>query len=136
MPLMQWTDKLSVGVRQFDEEHKRLVGMINDLFDGMQAGKAQDVLGKILDGLVTYTRTHFANEERYFQQHRYPEGATHKAEHDALTQQVVDVQAKYRAGASTVLTLDVMKFLKSWLVNHIQGTDKKYGPFLAAKGVR
>ena len=84
MPLMEWNDKLSVGVAQFDNEHKKLVAMVNELFDAVQGGHGKEALGKILDGLIAYTKTHFANEERYFQQHGYADYAQHKAEHDAL----------------------------------------------------
>jgi hemerythrin len=136
MPLMQWNDKLSVGIKQFDTEHQKLIGLVNDLFDGIEAGKGKDVLGRILDGLISYTQTHFANEERYMVEHKYPGLAAHKAEHVALANQVVAVQAKYKAGASAVLTLEVMSFLKGWLLKHIQGTDKQYGPFLNGKGLK
>lgn len=89
MPLMEWNEKLSVGVQQFDSEHKKLVGMVNDLFDAVQAGRGKDILGPILDGLIGYTKTHFANEERYMTQHGFPGLAAHKAEHDALAKQVL-----------------------------------------------
>ena len=136
MPMMEWNDRLSVGITQFDNEHKRLVGMVNDLFDAVTAGRAKDVLGRILDGLITYTKTHFANEERYMTQHNYPGLAAHKAEHEALAKQVLEVQKKFHTGATAVLGMEVLSFLKSWLVKHIQGTDKNYGPFLNAKGLK
>ena len=120
MPLMEWNEKLSVGITQFDNEHKVLVGMVNDLFDG----------------LINYTKTHFANEERFMTLHKYPNFEAHKAEHDALAKQVLDVQAKYKSGASAALSMEVMNFLKNWLVKHIMGTDKTYGPFLNSKGVK
>lgn len=136
MPLMEWSEKLSVGVQQFDSEHKKLVGMVNDLFDAVQAGRGKDILGPILDGLIGYTKTHFANEERYMTQHGFPALAAHKAEHDALTKQVVEVEKKFRAGATAVLSLEVMNFLKNWLVKHILGTDKGYTAFLNGKGIK
>jgi hemerythrin len=136
MPLMEWTEKLSVGVTQFDQEHQKLVGMVNDLFDAVQAGKGKDRLGPILDGLITYTKTHFANEERYMTEHNYPNLKAHKAEHDALAKQVLAVQAKFQAGATAALSMEVMNFLKNWLVKHILGTDKTYGPFLNSKGIK
>ena len=55
MPLMNWTDKLSVGVAVIDDDHKKLVGMVNELYDAMQSGRGKDSLGRILDGLVQYT---------------------------------------------------------------------------------
>ena len=136
MPLMEWSEKLSVGIAQFDGEHKKLVGMVNNLFDAVQAGRGKDVLGPILDGLITYTKTHFANEERYMSQHAFPELAAHKNEHEALTRQVMDVEKKFKAGATAVLSMEVMNFLKNWLVKHILGTDKHYGPYLNARGVK
>ena len=136
MPLMEWNEKLSVGIAQFDNEHKKLVGMVNNLFDAVQAGRGKEQLGPILDGLISYTKTHFANEEKYMTQHAFPEMAAHKAEHDALTKQVLDVEKKFRAGATAVLSMEVMNFLKNWLVKHIMGTDKHYGPYLNARGVK
>src|ERR1039458_6546454 len=135
MPLMTWTDKLSVGVGVIDEDHKKLVGMVNELYDAMQAGQGRDSLGRILNGLVQYTKFHFAREEKFFAQTGYPAAVPHKQEHDALTRQVLDVQQKYAAGATPTLSLDVMQFLKNWLVNHIQGSDQKYRPHLNAKGI-
>jgi len=136
MPLMQWNEKMSVGIDSIDAEHKKLVGMLNDLYDGMQSGRGKEALGKVLDNLIAYTAAHFKNEEKHFVQTGYPASAAHKKEHDDLTKQVLDVQAKYKAGAAGTLSLEVLSFLKNWLVTHIQGSDKAYGPHLKSKGVR
>ncbi len=135
MPLMVWNDKLSVGITQFDEEHKQLVALVNELFDAVQAGRSKEALGGILDSLVAYTKSHFTHEEEHFARLGYPDRDAHKAEHDALASQVLEVQRKYHAGATATLSMEVMNFLKNWLIKHIQGTDKKYGPFLKEKGV-
>ena len=136
MPLMAWNDKLSVGVAVIDADHKKLVGMVNELYDAMQAGHGKEALGKILDGLISYTGMHFAREEKFFAETAYPESVAHKKEHDDLVKQVLDVQAKYKAGGTGTLSLEVMNFLKNWLVKHIQGSDKKYAPHLNAKGIK
>jgi hemerythrin len=135
MTLMTWTEKLSVGVGVLDEDHKRLVGMVNELYDSMQAGHGKEILGRILNDLVQYTKVHFAREEKFFADTGYPATAPHKQEHDALTKQVMDVQQKYISGASAALSIDVLRFLKNWLINHIQGSDQKYRPHLNAKGI-
>jgi hemerythrin-like metal-binding protein len=135
MPLMTWTEKMSVGVNVLDEDHKKLVGMVNNLYDGIVAGKGKESLGQILDGLVSYTKVHFAREESLFAKTGYPVSAAHKKEHDDLTKQVLDVQARYKGDAAATLSLEVMNFLKNWLVTHIQGSDKKYGPHLNAQGI-
>jgi hemerythrin len=135
MPLMTWTPKLSVGVAVLDDDHKKLVGMINELYDAMQAGHGKESLGPILGRLVDYTKVHFAREEKLFSQTGYAEAVPHKQQHDALTRQVLDVQRKYAAGAAATVSLEVMHFLRDWLINHIQGTDQKYRTHLNAKGI-
>ena len=135
MPLLTWNDKLSVGVASLDEDHKKLVTMLNELFDAINSGRGKDALGKILDNLIGYAKTHFGHEETFFAQTNYPQTAEHKQEHDKFTQQVLDVQQKYKSGATGTMSLELMNFLKNWLVGHIQGKDQKYGPYLNAKGI-
>ncbi len=127
---------MSVGVEVLDHDHMALVGMVNTLFDGIQSGQGKDALGKILDDLLEYTTGHFKREEDLFAQAGYPEAAEHTARHEALRAQVLEIRRVYLAGATPTLSLDVMNFLKRWLVDHIQGSDRKYGPFLNAKGIR
>jgi len=136
MALISWNDKMNIGIASIDSEHRRLVEMLNTLYDAVQSGKGRDALGPVLDGLIAYTAGHFKNEERLFAETGYPDAVAHKQEHDDLTRQVLDVQAKYKSGASGTLSLEVMNFLKNWLIKHIQGSDKKYGPHLTAKGIR
>jgi hemerythrin-like metal-binding protein len=100
----------------------------------MRSGRSKDAIGTILDELLDYTRTHFAHEERLMQQCDYDGFDAQKRAHEALIAQVVEVQQKYRAG--TALGQEVMTFLKNWLINHIQGTDKKYGPIMNKKGIK
>lgn len=135
MPLMNWNDKLSVGVTVIDNDHKKLVGMVNELYDGVQSGHGKDSVGKILDGLVAYTKVHFDREEQFFSQTSYPAAPAHKQEHADLTKQVLAVQQQYKSGATNTLSLEVLNFLKNWLVTHIQGSDKRYGPHLNANGI-
>ena len=135
MPLMKWNDKLSVGIASIDTEHKKLVDMVNELYDGVMSGHGKDALGHVLTRLIEYTRGHFAHEEKLFAQTGYKEAALHKKEHEDLTKQVLEVQAKYNSGAISTLSIDVLHFLKNWLVEHIQGEDKKYAPWLISKGV-
>ncbi len=135
MALMTWNDKLSVGIKQFDEEHQQLVRLVNQLHEAMKTGQGKQSLGSILQSLISYTRNHFAAEERLMQSHGYPDYAEHKKEHNALTLSVLDLQKEFQAG-NVLLSQKVMNFLKEWLTGHIQGLDKAYGPFLRGKGVQ
>jgi methyl-accepting chemotaxis protein/hemerythrin len=133
--LMTWSSDLSVGVRLIDEQHKVLLGLINELHAGMRARKADSVLAGVVARLKEYTVKHFAQEEEYFDRYGYPETAQHKEIHAKLVQQVLEFEAALKSGKAKV-TMDIMRFLKDWLVGHIMGTDKKYSAFLNAKGIR
>jgi hemerythrin len=135
MPLLTWNEMMSVGVASLDNDHKQLVGIVNQLFDAINGGRGKEALGKILDELIAYTKMHFANEEKFFAQTNYPDAASHRKEHDELTAQILEVQKKYKSGASGTLSLELMNFLKNWLVTHIQGRDKKYTAHFNAKGI-
>ena len=133
MAFFDWDqEKYTVGIAEIDEQHKKLVKLLNQLFDAMQAGKGNDVLSRILNDLVAYTKTHFAHEERMMQAANYPDFGPHKAEHEKLAQKAADLLAQFKSGKVTI-SLEVGRFLKDWLNNHILGIDKKYGPCLAGK---
>lgn len=124
---------MSVGVKASDDDHKKLVDLINLLHDGMREGHGKEVVGKVLNDLVSYTKVHFAREEEYFAKTGYP-AAEHKREHQSLVKQAVDLQARYYAG-DQALSVDTLTFLRDWLTNHIQVSDKAYSVYLNAHGV-
>ncbi len=68
MSLMSWNDKMSVGIAVIDQEHKKLVDLLNELYDGIQANHAKEKLGTVLDGLIAYAASHFKREEQFFAQ--------------------------------------------------------------------
>ena len=135
MPIMNWKEAYSVGIAEIDQQHRRLIDLINSLHDAMTKGQAKGVLGKILADLANYCGSHFATEEKLFDAHGYPESPDHKDKHRKMTAKVLALQQQFEQGKATI-TLEVMEFLQQWLDKHILGTDKKYGPFLNGKGVR
>ena len=130
--MFEWKDEYTVKVGSVDAQHRSLFGIAAELHAAMTAGKGKASLGKILDRLVQYTAMHFAHEERLMRLHEYLGLASHKAEHDALTAQVLQFQADFKSGRAT-MTVQLLMFLKDWLQTHIMGSDQKYGPYLAGK---
>lgn len=127
-----WSEKMETGISKFDNQHKKLVEIINNLYSAIQAGKSDQVLDKILNELVEYTVYHFNSEEEAFKQFNYPEYEKHHKIHEDLKATVVDFISKYKSGDQAI-GFSLMNFLKKWLVQHIMGTDTKYGPFLKGK---
>ena len=134
MALITWDDSYNINIREIDRQHLKLVQIINDLNDAMREGKANDVLAKLLRELVSYTKTHFTNEEGYLERYGYPDLSAHKLKHVAFVNKISDFRDSFESGRLGV-SIEIMKFLKDWLLTHIKGTDKKYVPFLVGKGM-
>ncbi len=135
MAVFQWNEKLSVGVQKFDDQHKRLVQMVNELQEAMLASKGREASKKVLDQLVQYTVTHFKDEESAMAAAKFPGLAQHKIEHEKLCNQVLDYKKRVDGGDLSV-TVELLKFLRGWLVDHITKTDMAYGVHLNGVGVR
>jgi len=134
---MQWSPEFSVGIDSIDDQHQELVRLLNSLSDAMMEGKGNEELGGVLDALIAYTASHFAHEEQQMKLFNYPETSVHIKQHEALKEQALEIQRKFKAGATGTVSFEVLGFLKSWLIKHIQGTDKKLGKFLReAKSVK
>jgi hemerythrin len=129
MGMFEWNDRYSVKVANIDGQHQNLFRIAEELHAAMLAGKAQASLVKIMDRLVQYVGVHFAFEERLMQQAHYPDFAAHQVLHADLTKQVLQFQEDLSKGKIS-LTVSLLHFLKKWLVNHIEGEDQKYAPFL------
>ena len=132
--MFEWKSQYSVNIPSIDGQHQNLFRMAEELYTAMSAGQGKPALARILDRLVQYTKVHFAHEERLMSLHRYPAMHDHVAEHQALTQQVVDFQADFENGKA-LMTIQVLQFLKDWLKHHIAESDQKYAPFLKEKAV-
>jgi hemerythrin len=116
MPLLAWSSKYSVGVDEMDRQHRVLISMLNDLHEAMLHGKAQAMTGPLLQKLVDYTRKHFSSEE-----------AMHRIKHRDLIKQVEDYVVRHKRG-DVAVNVQLMNFMRGWLITHIQQTDYEYGP--------
>ncbi len=134
MSLITWDDSLSVKVSLFDNQHKKLVDLINTLNDAMRDGKGKEVLEPIIKELVNYAVMHFSAEESYFKKYGYAGASQHIAEHRAFVNEVEKFKKEFEAG-SVGLSVKVMSFLSNWLKSHIMGTDKKYSDFFNQHGL-
>jgi hemerythrin-like metal-binding protein len=108
--------------------------MINSLHRAVEKNDAAGAK-RVLQELIEYTGYHFGTEEKFFDQHGYPETDAHKTIHKKLVDKVLAFKRKFDAGEE-FLSQELLNFLKDWLVNHIGFTDRKYAPFLQGKGVR
>jgi len=130
-----WDDSLAVHIGRVDDQHRRLVAMINETLDHIQQNKPDPELVFLLKKLFAYAEEHFATEEKHMTYTSYPYAAAHLSEH-----------AEFRRHLETFnldlvlrtphLAHDILRYLWGWLRGHIAGTDKKLGEYLFKRGVR
>ena len=132
---VEWKDDYSVGIDSIDQQHKRLVNLINQLQTAVGHSTGEEFEREALDELVDYTKTHFKYEEGLMEQNDYPDFEPHKAQHKKMIGEVEQVLAEYETDHDAAMG-HATAFLKSWLINHINGTDKEYSSFLIGKGVK
>lgn len=134
MSMLEWNDELSVFVGEIDDQHKKCVEMVNELYDSMRQESSAETLLKIVDDMKNYTEFHFTTEEKFMDQYEFSGLQEHKQEHKEFIEKVVQVEQDCSSGKSS-LDMEVLNFLSNWLVTHINDTDKKMGEFLASKGL-
>ena len=134
----EWDDSFSVGISIFDEQHKVLFGYLNEMHDAMRVNPSRETIGRVLNGLVNYTMTHFMDEEVELMKAGYPDFEKHREAHDKLVSAARDFVVRYRTEKATPrrLAIEVVAVLTEWLKDHIMIADKKYGEYLNAKGIR
>ncbi len=135
MPFLEWTPEMSVGVDSIDKDHQHLVGILNRLGTALRENKDQQMLGDILNDLISYTSYHFKREEELFAQTAYPAAAAHIKEHYELTRRTNELQAEYRFGATQELAAKVLAFVTSWFMNHVIVSDKKFSEHFKSCGI-
>lgn len=131
---VSWDDSYSVGIQVIDDDHKKLMQLINNLQSAVLYPTDASFERAALDELVAYTKYHFQREEELMQQYEYPDFAEHKKQHDAMIAKVagyLEAYEKDREGTVKELTV----ILKDWLIKHISGTDQEYSGYLHEKGV-
>ena len=130
-----WKDSYSVGIASIDQDHKKLLGMINQLQTAAHYHTDDDMIEQTLNDLVDYTKYHFAREEDMMREHNYPDFDAHKQQHEEMVKQVVKFIDEYRVDKTRTID-NVTMYLKTWLINHINGSDQQYAPFLQQHNVK
>jgi len=97
MLFVEWKSEFSVGIERFDDDHRHLFSLLNQLHESMAARDGNLVLSLVLRELVWYAQNHFRAEEVLMKLYGYPELASHRAEHDRFTEQVVQFVDHFRS---------------------------------------
>lgn len=131
---IKWKDEYSVGITHIDQDHKKLINLLNQFTIAYDHNVSESFEKEALQELINYTKYHFEREEKIMQKHDYPDFVAHQAKHQEMIKQVSGFVELYNKEGHDALK-DISEFLKVWLINHINGTDKEYSQYLIDRGV-
>ena len=125
--IVEWKDSFSIGIKKIDDQHKALIHLINELYDGsFKREKTKELFNKTLKKAYKYTDFHFKSEEKIFDKIKYNFSDEHKLQHKVFMAEILD-RVCYIDAANQTLCRDFVKFLVGWVAEHIAIHDKKFG---------
>jgi hemerythrin len=132
---IQWKDEYSVGITHIDQDHKKLIILLNQFTVAYDHAMSEKFEKEALDELVNYTKYHFEREEKMMSDNDYPDFIAHQAKHQEMIDQVNTFVDLYNEKGHDALK-DISEFLTVWLISHINGTDKEYSQYLNERGIK
>lgn len=125
MALLEWRDEFATGIPSIDYEHRNLIGLINDLHTramrNPDKGPVEDTLGDIHANISA----HFALEEKVMRDLDYPQYDSHKAEHEALLDDIRAIMDKVHADREFDYRTSLADCLRDWFGDHFKGADSR-----------
>lgn len=126
MNSFQWSKPYLTGILNVDEQHKKLVDLINELGNELsQDSLSESTLNSILNSLADYAKYHFDDEEKLMLEKGIDE--RHFKKHKELHSKFIDFAGHLfeKASAENHAQMEsILDYLIHWLVYHILGTDK------------
>lgn len=122
---MVWNESYSVGVKELDQQHQKIFGIINRLYEIMESPDIARELPSIIDECIEYSNYHFETEEKYFRQFDYEEAEQHVQIHDDYRRHTAEFLANYQK-SSVSFSFGILDYLEKWWMDHINKLDKRY----------
>ncbi len=129
-----WNQNFATGIDEIDEQHKRLVELLNILVGHMAFQSDVPTLNRVFDELKNYTVVHFSTEEKIWQKYfgSDPWGAWHASAHEDFVAKILDIKAKESEETTDEVIEEIVSFLTHWLALHIIESDKRMAKVVLA----
>ncbi|HOX25486.1 MAG TPA: bacteriohemerythrin [Candidatus Krumholzibacteria bacterium] len=130
LEFLRWDGDLNIGVPAMDQQHQRAVALLNDLYRAYRDEDVQAAASSSRE-LVDDLANHFRDEELHMARLGYPSLEAHQRQHAEFLGEIQTLQRRCQSGQRDDL-LDLVLYLRSWLVRHIQAVDAAYARYRPA----
>lgn len=134
MKIINWSNEFSVGVKEMDEQHKKLIGMINRLIEEQKILTEPKTIADLLTEMTDYAQVHFRAEEYLMAEYGYDYKIQQEKQHKAFIDKTIAFYSASDLGPN-ILSTALLDYLSTWLIGHILQEDMKYKEFFNSKGV-
>ncbi len=134
LPLFRWRQEYDTGVEKFNRQHQQILDLGGRLRDALGSGQSPETLLTHLDNLITYSQSHFADEEKILQEYGYPDLNQHEKQHEQLIKQIENLRTTIVQGR--VGEISFIEIFQNWIISHILSEDRLYGGFLRRPALR
>jgi len=122
MPEIEWGDNLVLGVPIIDNQHKRLIELMNEL--DYACLHDADAVKDALSEFIECTIHHFKTEEDLIEKHNYNSSPAHYHEHSKFLE-LIPVLEKLVRDKDISSIIEHLNIIRPLLYYHIRSGDKK-----------
>ncbi|HOG19699.1 MAG TPA: bacteriohemerythrin, partial [Salinivirgaceae bacterium] len=133
-PLIEKSPELETGINEIDEQHSRIITLVNQLYEAFIAERSKKEIREIIKNLSDFSSYHFSTEERYFKQFGYENASEHQQSHNLFTDKLTKFSKAYQAGKSFDIK-EFMLFLQSWIIKHFGADDQDFVELFIENGL-
>ena len=133
--MLEWNDKFSMGISIIDEDHKKFIDILNKAIFAKEHNDNPEEVKEVLYRITNYAFNHFLTEEAFMIEFDYPDYKSHKEEHSAFSEKMTEYCNRVNEGDCHISN-ELVEYLKQWIVNHIQVTDRQYVDCFKKNGLK
>jgi len=126
--LVEWSDDLSVGLRSIDDEHRRLVAVVNRIVMALGTENEWEEVNAAVTELFSYAEYHFGHEQDLMATYRYPDANAHQSDHERFVRDMRAYESAF--GRGEVTAAELVRYVKRWLIGHVLVVDRRLGQYL------
>ena len=132
--LVEMSKEMVTGIEEMDEQHNRIVAMLNDLFNAVVGKSNAKRRNELIKTFTDYTSFHFSNEERYFEDFNFENKDAHKKAHAAFLKLIRELEVAINKGKKEEPN-KVLLAMRDWLENHFKTDDQVYVDLFKSNGL-